>query len=54
MQRFLNPEMLARVDALEKIATEVGISLAELALAWVLREPNVAKRVSGSEQAGTD
>ncbi len=50
VQRFLNPEMLARVDALEKIATELGISLAELALAWVLREPNVASALVGASR----
>lgn len=50
VQRFLTPEMLAKVDELEKIALELGITLVELALAWVLREPNVASALVGASR----
>jgi len=50
VQRFLKPEMLAKVDELEKIAAELGITLVELALAWVLREPNVASALVGASR----
>ena len=36
-QRFLSPETLARVKALNEIAKARGQSLAQMALAWVLR-----------------
>jgi voltage-dependent potassium channel beta subunit len=50
VQRFLQPEMLAKVEALEKIAGELGITLVELALAWILREENVASALVGASR----
>ena len=44
MSRYLDAEMLARVDALRPIADDLGISLAQLALAWCLRKPNIRGR----------
>ncbi len=48
MQRFLEPETLARVEQLRPIAADAGCSLAELALAWCLRQPNVASVIVGA------
>jgi voltage-dependent potassium channel beta subunit len=48
MRIYLEPEVLARVDRLHPIADELGISLAQLALAWCLREPGVASVIVGA------
>jgi voltage-dependent potassium channel beta subunit len=48
MHDFLRPENLARVDALEPLARELGISRAQLALAWCLRQRNVASVIVGA------
>ncbi len=40
--------LLERVQRLRPIAGELGISMAQLALAWVLREPNVASAIVGA------
>jgi aryl-alcohol dehydrogenase-like predicted oxidoreductase len=48
MQRFLDPDTLARVEKLRPIAAEAGCSLAQLALAWCLRQPNVASVIVGA------
>jgi aryl-alcohol dehydrogenase-like predicted oxidoreductase len=42
--------LLERVQQLKTVADDVGISLAELALAWVLREPNVACAIVGASR----
>jgi aryl-alcohol dehydrogenase-like predicted oxidoreductase len=48
MARYLAPETLARASALAELAAERGLSAAQLALAWCLREPNVASVVVGA------
>jgi voltage-dependent potassium channel beta subunit len=48
MQAYLEEETLARVDRLRPIADELGVSLPELALAWCLRQPNVASVIVGA------
>jgi len=48
MQRFLKPEVLARVDKLRPFADELGLSLAQLALAFCLRQPNVSSVIVGA------
>src|SRR5207237_10084960 len=40
--------MLTRVQQLRPVAEELGISMAQLSLAWVLREPNVASAIVGA------
>ncbi len=47
MDAFLDPAVLERVDRLTPIADELGLSLAQLALAWCLRQPNVASAIVG-------
>ena len=42
--------VLERVQRLRPIAEELGISMAQLALAWVLREPNVASAILGASR----
>ncbi len=48
MQRFLDPDTLARVERLRPVAADAGCSLAELALAFCLREENVASVIVGA------
>jgi aryl-alcohol dehydrogenase-like predicted oxidoreductase len=42
--------LLERVQQLQPIADELGITLAQLALAWVLHEPNVASAIVGASR----
>jgi len=48
MQRFLDPGLLARVEKLRPLAQEAGCSMAELALAFCLRQPGVASTIVGA------
>jgi voltage-dependent potassium channel beta subunit len=47
MQDFLRPETVAKVAELAPIATELGVSMPQLALAWCLRQPNVSSVIAG-------
>jgi aryl-alcohol dehydrogenase-like predicted oxidoreductase len=46
--RFLRDEVLERVQQLKPIAEGAGLSLAQLAVAWVLQNPNVASAIIGA------
>ena len=46
--RWLRDDVLEAVQRLRPIADELGITLPQLALAWVLREPNVASAIVGA------
>jgi len=48
--RFLQPQMLRAVQQLKPIAAEAGLTLPQFALAWVLREPNVASAIIGASR----
>jgi aryl-alcohol dehydrogenase-like predicted oxidoreductase len=48
MDRALAPENLRRVDAMVTIANDLKVTPAQLALAWCLREPNVASVIFGA------
>lgn len=50
MDRARDETLLERVQHLREIADELGITLAQLALAWVLREPNVASAIIGASR----
>jgi aryl-alcohol dehydrogenase-like predicted oxidoreductase len=43
-----NDELLAKVQDLRPIAEEAGLSMAQLAVAWVLQNPNVASAIIGA------
>jgi aryl-alcohol dehydrogenase-like predicted oxidoreductase len=47
MSAFLEPESLARVESLRPLAADCGLSMAQLALAWCLRQPGVASVIVG-------
>jgi voltage-dependent potassium channel beta subunit len=48
MKKFLSDDTLDKVSQLEKVAQEKGCSLPAMALAWVLRQPNVASAIIGA------
>ena len=50
MNRFLGDEVLAAVQRLRPIADGLGITMSQLALAWVLQQPNVASAIVGASQ----
>jgi aryl-alcohol dehydrogenase-like predicted oxidoreductase len=50
MDRLMQPEVLHAVQRLRPIAEEAGLTLPQFALAWVLREPNVASAIIGASR----
>ncbi|MEV6442540.1 aldo/keto reductase family protein [Amycolatopsis sp. NPDC051716] len=48
--RFLDDNVLERVAQLEPLAKQAGLSLAQLAVAWVLQNPNVASAIIGASR----
>jgi aryl-alcohol dehydrogenase-like predicted oxidoreductase len=50
IQGWMRPEVLAAVETLKPLAARAGCSLAQFALAWVLREPNVASAIVGASR----
>ncbi len=50
MQSWLQPEILEAVQKLKPLAEEAACSLSQFALAWVLREPNVASAIVGASR----
>jgi aryl-alcohol dehydrogenase-like predicted oxidoreductase len=50
IKRFLTDEVLTAVQHLKPIANEVGLDLAQLAVAWVLQNPNVASAIIGASR----
>lgn len=50
MSRFLGDDVLERVERLRPIADGLGVTMAQLALAWILREPNVASAIVGASR----
>ncbi|UCH25552.1 MAG: aldo/keto reductase [Trueperaceae bacterium] len=47
-ERFLTEENRHKVEALKSVADDVGVSRAQLALAWVLRQPGVSSVITGA------
>jgi voltage-dependent potassium channel beta subunit len=47
---LLKDEVLIKVEQLQNIANELGIKLSQLALAWVLRQTNVASALIGASK----
>jgi voltage-dependent potassium channel beta subunit len=50
MEDYLSDEVLRRVQELKPIAADVGLSMAQLALAWVLQNDNVAAAIVGASR----
>ncbi len=50
VQRFLRDDVLERVQRLVPLAAEAGLSMAQLAVAWVLRNPDVSSAIVGASR----
>ncbi len=46
----ITEEKIAQVRQLSEIASELGIKVSQLALAWILRQPNVASALVGASR----
>lgn len=46
----INDEKLDKVDQLSHIATDLGITVGQLAIAWILRQENVASALVGASR----
>jgi aryl-alcohol dehydrogenase-like predicted oxidoreductase len=50
IQGWMRPEVREAVERLRPLAAQAGVSLGQFALAWVLREPNVASAIVGASR----
>ena len=50
IKRFMNDTVLERVQRLQPIADEMGLTMAQLAIAWVLQNDNVAAAIIGASR----
>jgi aryl-alcohol dehydrogenase-like predicted oxidoreductase len=50
IKRFMRDDVLERVQALKPIAAELDLSMAQLAVAWVLQNENVASAIIGASR----
>ena len=48
IQRWLTDEVLTRVQGLKRLADQAGLTMAQLAVAWVLQNPNVSAAIVGA------
>ncbi len=47
---WLRPKVLEAVQALRPLAAQAGLTLAQFALAWILRQSNVASAITGASR----
>lgn len=50
ISRWMSNEVLAAVQKLRPIADDLGLTMAQLSLAWVLANPNVASAIMGASR----
>ncbi|WP_018654877.1 aldo/keto reductase family protein [Actinomadura flavalba] len=50
IRRFLDDDVLTRVQELRPVAEELGLTMAQLAVAWVLQNPNVSSAIIGASR----
>jgi len=50
ISRFMNDDVLSRVQQLTPVADELGLSMAQLAVAWVLQNDNVSGAIIGASR----
>jgi aryl-alcohol dehydrogenase-like predicted oxidoreductase len=50
ISRFMSDEVLTRVQQLKPLAEQAGLTMAQLAVAWVLQNPNVSSAIVGASR----
>jgi aryl-alcohol dehydrogenase-like predicted oxidoreductase len=50
IKRFLDDDLLRRVQELKPLAEQAGLSMAQLAVAWTLQNPNVSAAIIGASR----
>ncbi|MGH3239489.1 MAG: aldo/keto reductase family protein [Spirillospora sp.] len=50
IRRYMSDDLLARVQELRPIADGLGLSMAQLAIAWTLQNPNVSAAIVGASR----
>ena len=50
ISRWMGDDVLTRVQRLKPIADQAGLTMAQLAIAWVLQNPNVASAIIGASR----
>jgi aryl-alcohol dehydrogenase-like predicted oxidoreductase len=50
IERWMRDEVLERVQRLQPLAQDAGLSMAALAVAWVLQEPGVSSAIIGASR----
>jgi aryl-alcohol dehydrogenase-like predicted oxidoreductase len=50
MQPLMNERVLSAVEGLRSVASDAGLSMPQLALAWVLRQENVSSAIIGASR----
>jgi aryl-alcohol dehydrogenase-like predicted oxidoreductase len=50
IERYLTHDLLSRVQLLRPVAEQAGLTLAQLAVAWTLQNPNVASAIVGASR----
>jgi aryl-alcohol dehydrogenase-like predicted oxidoreductase len=51
ISRWMNDDILREVAKLQPIANDHGLTMAQLAIAWVLQNPNVSSAIIGASKA---
>ncbi|MEU6035196.1 aldo/keto reductase family protein [Actinomadura sp. NPDC047616] len=50
VKRFMTDDVLSRVQELKPVAADLGLTMAQLAVAWVLQNPNVSSAIVGASR----
>src|SRR5439155_25355142 len=50
ISRWMHDDVLQRVQQLKPLAAEAGLTMAQLAVAWVLANPNVSSAIVGASR----
>ena len=50
MRQLMNEDVLSAVEGLRAVASDAGLTMSQLALAWVLRQENVSSAIIGASR----